>query len=74
MSILCSDHNLNQLETLNSQLERHCCALKLLAEGTPSRQTDTWHDLLYERIDYLEQTCFDLRTFESALKRGIDLL
>ena len=73
MSVLCSSHNLNQLEDLNYDLETHCYALSQLVEDVPGHY---WPDmrfrLLNERICLLEQTAAALRTFEEMLRQGCD--
>lgn len=73
MGVLCSSHNLSQLKILNRELELHCYALKLIMDGAPSQWSETWYKLMFERIDFLEQTCGDLCTFESVLRQGKDL-
>ena len=73
MNIVCSYHNFNELEQLNDELEAHCYALDLLMnqEGF-GKWPEARYKLLYERVSMLAQTCFDLRTFTSALKEGAD--
>ncbi len=73
VSVLCSHHNLDQLESLNDDLEAHCYALNLLLnqEGF-GPWPDARFKLLYERVSFLTQTCFDLRVFASALRQGRD--
>ena len=73
MSVLCSDHNLAKLEEINSELEVHCYALELLKNAEGFQWPGTRFYLLFERIDFLQQTCKDLQTFEAALRQGKDL-
>lgn len=72
MSVLCSFHNLAQLEGLNQDLERHCYALNLMMQEAPSVYSEEWYSLMLERVNFLEQTCWDLRTFEHTLRQGKD--
>lgn len=73
MSVLCSSHNLSQLDELNTQLSVHLYALHLLDnvdELSPPRE-EFWF-LLSSRISLLSQTVFDLRSWEKALREGRD--
>ena len=72
MSVLCSDHNLAKLKEINFELEAHCYALNLLAHGEGFRWPDARFRLLFDRIDYLEETSVMLRTFEAVLRQGQD--
>lgn len=72
MSVLCSSHNLSQLEALNQDLSLHCYALDLILNEAPSQLSDRWCELMVERVNFLEQTCGDLQTFTYALRQEID--
>ena len=70
MSVLCSSNNLSQLEALNQQFELHCYALDMMMNEAPENWTEVWYALMFERLNFLKQTCWDLHTFEYALRQG----
>lgn len=72
MNVLCSSHNLSQLESLNQQLEHHCYAINLILDEAPARWSEAWCELMQERVDFLRQTCWDLQTFACALRQEVD--
>ena len=72
MSVLCSSHNLAQLEAFNQQFELHCYALDLMIKEAPCKWSEQWQELMFERVCFLKQTCWDLHTFERTLRQGTD--
>ena len=72
MSVQCSSHNLSQLDKLNQKLSFHCYALELVLNEAPAHWSEHWQDLMYERVCFLEQTCWDLQTFTYALRQEVD--
>lgn len=73
MSVLCSFHNLAQLDELNTQLGVHLYALRLLDEvDVPLPMPEEFWFLLSSRIFLLSQTVHDLRAWEKALRDGRD--
>lgn len=64
MSVVCSPHNLAQIDELNTQLSVHAYALRLLYEVNVLTAPEEYWFLLTERIALLSQTAHLLRAWE----------
>lgn len=72
MSVVCSPHNLAQIDELNTQLSVHAYALRLLYEVNVLTAPEEYWFLLTERIALLSQTAHLLRAWEFALREERD--
>ena len=71
MSVVCSPHNLAQIDELNTQLSVHAYALRLLDDVNVLTAPEEYWFLLTERIALLSQTARLLRAWEFALRRSV---
>ena len=72
MNVVCSPHNLAQIDELNTQLSVHAYALRLLDDVNVLTAPEEYWFLLAERIALLSQTARLLRAWEFALREERD--
>lgn len=73
MSVICSSHNLIELEDLNNRLSETCYVLRLLWGVPFDEREGDFHSVLDEYICRVSDLKFDFRIFEDCLRNGIDM-